>query len=192
MPEGYHRRFIESVNKLSARRAKVFPDIVDYFETILTFNDSRHWGVSFTNWNGAVNELIDNKKISLRVINKLFSSTQSLLRDGIVFSTASIKWNTDLRVFRFEYNETTPLSVKFTKMQLSCVALNNDSITIYDTEGTLNFITNEWSGKQGRITWEAAGYPSNEVYATFGEYKVDMSQPELNIDSVTFYNRNFF
>ncbi|MBP8848919.1 MAG: hypothetical protein KBG80_00035 [Breznakibacter sp.] len=192
VPVSQRQMMIGVVNALSKRRAKVFPDYVNYFETLMAFSEKGHVGDSWANWNNAIKDLISNSKTSLRVINDLFQTTQEILYKNIVFSTSAIKWNGTSKDFRFEYDKDTPFKVVFGKMQLSCVALNGDSITIFDTQGELNMITNIWRGKQGRITWEACGYSASDVNATFKAYQLDLTKSHFELDSVEFVNRKYF
>lgn len=191
-PDANKSLLIRTINQLSVRRAKIFPDYMNYLETVLAFNEAKHWGDSFTNWNTAIITILENNKNSQRLVNELFLTTRNLLLKNIVYSTAAIKWNTNTRIFRFENEANMPLTVTFGKMQLSCVAINKDSITIYDTTGSLNLMTNQWSGLRGRVTWETSGYKPNEVYASFKEYKLDMTGSDFEVDSVEFFNRIYF
>lgn len=191
-PKGYQDIVINTANKLSERRARLFPDYVNYFETVLAFNEVKHWGDSYTNWNRALDDLLDNKSTSQRVVNDLCQNTRNLLVKGVVFSTSAIKWKADTKTFRFEYEENSPLSVTFGNMRLSCVALNKDSITIFDTNGTLNMLTYQWTGRRGRVTWETSGYAANQVFASFKEYQLNMTDSYFQVDSVEFYNRIYF
>jgi hypothetical protein len=63
---------------------------------------------------------------------------------------------------------------------------NADTMVIRETSGKFYPMTNQWKGVSGTISWRRVGFPEDKVYASFGEYEMNLSKPELSIDTVTF------
>ncbi|MCO5232642.1 MAG: hypothetical protein M9888_02750 [Chitinophagales bacterium] len=62
-----------------------------------------------------------------------------------------------------------------------------DSLLISDTKGKFYPFENLWEGNAGKTTFRRVGFSDSDVYAEFkSHYKIDLSKPELTIDTVTF------
>ena len=58
-----------------------------------------------------------------------------------------------------------------------------DTMIIKETSGKYYPMSFQWKGVSGTVSWRRAGYPEDKVYAQFKEHQMDLSKPELNIDS---------
>lgn len=63
---------------------------------------------------------------------------------------------------------------------------STDTLQIFETSGKFYPFTNQWSAPSGKITWRRAGFVESDVFASFKSYTLDLSKPELNIDTVIF------
>ncbi len=62
---------------------------------------------------------------------------------------------------------------------------STDTLEILETNGKFYPFTNQWVSKSGKITWKRAGFNPDEVFATFKKYEMDLSKPEINLDTAT-------
>jgi hypothetical protein len=97
----------------------------------------------------------------------LASSTRAWRFNG----TAKVTWETDQPVVQFSKGTLT-------------AATKGDSIQILETSGDYLPLTDDWRGKEGKITWARAGLDAANVYATFKSYNINLQKSEFAIDTV--------
>ncbi|TLX71529.1 hypothetical protein E9993_20470 [Labilibacter sediminis] len=185
----HKEHIIQACNYLAKKKARPIPDYETYLKSTQVFITSDITEVSFIAWRDAITDLIKKPRYPLRKVNSLLKITTDLLTDNIIFSTPSNKWKANNNSWQLSYDKD--LVVTFPALKLTCFS-KNDSIQIFDTEGTFNYTTNIWEGNKGKITWERSGYSDKQIYATFDNYKVPLKKSELEIDSVHFFNSIYF
>ncbi len=181
---------ISTCNKLAIKKARPYPDYHTYLSAIMTFKNKGHANDSFNNWHNTVTKLLNTKRFALRHLKSFLQISADLIATNTIFSTPAVSWQCHTNEFRYDY-EGDKLVIHVAPTNLVCHS-KNDSIIIYDTQGTFYPLDKLWKGKKGRITWERSNFEANMVYATFGEYEVEMDHPQLELDSVQFYNRHYF
>lgn len=72
----------------------------------------------------------------------------------------------------------------FPKSKLTGTTLR-DSLMIEETTGKFYPFSNLWESDGGKISWRRAGYEDQNVFATFGNYQLDLANPEINIDTAS-------
>ncbi|MDG5800137.1 hypothetical protein QA597_07180 [Marinilabiliaceae bacterium ANBcel2] len=181
---------VQIADLMLEQRARPFPEYHNYLKTVITFVDDQHPEKKLTDWHNAINSLLSNPDIPLRHVNNLFEITFDLLENNIIFSTPAVTWYGKNPSYNFLYTDSLYLNIT-NNTTITC-KVRQDTISIYNTKGTLNLMSGEWNGEGGVITWEQSGFDRNSVYAEINIYKIDMTRNRFNIDSVKFYNRNFF
>ncbi len=100
-----------------------------------------------------------------------------------IYRDRTKSWNTT-QTYKIKIEGDLPIYT-FEKMDLYGTT-NSDSLIIKNTSGTFNPMTNEWKGNMGMISWRRAGYNDDEVFVEFKNYQLDLSKPELLLDTVEF------
>lgn len=86
--------------------------------------------------------------------------------------------------YKIEIENQLPVYV-FDKMTLTGTT-SGDSLQIFETSGKFYPFTNLWKSNSGKITWRRAGYNEEDVFVLFKNYELDLSKPELTLDTATF------
>lgn len=100
-----------------------------------------------------------------------------------LYSDKTKSWNTS-QPYKIKMEDQSPIYV-FEKMDL-LGATSSDSLIIKNTSGKFNPMTNQWSGNAGNISWRRVGYKEDEVFVDFKKYQIDLSKPQLLLDTVDF------
>ena len=164
-------------------------DYQNYLITVMALTKSNQSAESRDIWHTAIITLLENPRFSLRAVLRLFEHTQNMINDDVIFSTAAIKWNAERAFFRFTFTDS--LRAEFTQTNIICHT-RRDSIIVLNTSGTINLHSGIWQGNQGEIDWTQSGFPANMVNARFGQYQINMSNAELEVENVEFQNRYHF
>ena len=190
VPDEVKQRNIGDCNLLAVRRANPFPDYHTYFQTYFTFEKKAFWNENYNNWNQAFKTMLDDRKIPLRHLITFLKQTKGLVADNVLASGPSLKWvcrNPNFKLL-FQNNE---LKVEVGTTDLLCFA-QGDSVTISATKGTFFLANQMWEGQGGSVFWEKSKFNPQEVNATLFGYRLDMTKSQFTIDSVRFFNTNYF
>lgn len=174
---------------LYSKRGRPFPDYQLYLTTVMAFQANQDIQTNFATWHEAMHSLLSQPRYPLRHANQLFQLAQQMLKDRVLYANAALQWTSDAPRFMFSFTDSLYLQVD--KGTLTC-RTSNDSIMVFDTGGKVNLMSGAWQGESGRITWQQSGLDPQRVYATFGPYKIDMGRNQLRVDSVVFYNKDYF
>lgn len=181
---------IADCNLLAQRKARPFPDYHSYFQTIFVFQKHNFVGDNYKSWHQAFVNMVTDKKVAIRHITSFLNQTSSLIDENILFATSSSRWVSKIPDYIFNY-ANDELSVTVGLTDLLCYAVK-DSITIGQTRGVYYPARKEWHGTGGVINWEKSEFDPSQVNATLYDYKLDMTKSYFTIDSVKFYNTNYF
>jgi hypothetical protein len=181
---------IKTLNQLNQKKATPFPDLETYLLTFRSFILHNHPKESFENWHRALNDYIQKPRISPRHVNLFLNTSKELVSSNIIYSTPSTSWVSKSNNFKYEYDGTT-IRLDIGTTTLICRS-QNDSIIVYDTKGTFYPLEETWKGESGKVNWERAGFSPDAIYATFKNYSIKMDKPYFTVDSVEFFNRQFF
>ena len=189
IPDTNKAEFILISNQLLDNYARPRPHFMTFLEVIHLFSidsgqaDNQHiWINSMIDFTGPSN-------LTLPVIQDYMMFARNLLRSGIISQTNSTRWISSSRGFRLEYTDSVRLHVDGT--DLTCYAVR-DSIMILQTGGVYNPISHYWEGQGGRITWDRSGYNPDRIYAELDSYSVNFRLSEFKIDTVSYYNKEYF
>lgn len=143
-------------------------------------------------WQDALDYMFTKRNFSIQKIEAFFFSTSNLLSGGLIYkpnAENAARWFTHYAAYRYEFMEDEVL-IQFDKLDLSCI-VKDDSIHIYNTSGSVNPITNQWTGRYGRVTWEQAGLSPDSVFADLSFYTIDLKKSMYEADSVKFTNYDY-
>ncbi len=189
IPDDQKKSIMELSNLMLQKKARGNPHFRLLMESLLEIKKNTVFDSSFPEWLKGMFYLLEKLKTLTAFVNYMnFSIT--LARHGSVSETTSVYWKLSNVDFKFN-TDTTGISVKFAKADLTCLS-RRDSIIIFGTEGTLNPVENRWYGKGGRVTWERAGFSPDQVNAVLRNYRIDMKKSEFDADSVSFTHKQYF
>jgi hypothetical protein len=171
------------------KKVRPFPEYYNFLKTLNLFISYEHPKESFNLWLSALVDICSNKKISLAAVNRLIDNTYRIMYDEVLYQSPSISWKLQEQIYSFSYD--TELRVIFDETDLICYA-KRDSIKVFKTKGELALLNMQWYGQDGLVTWERAGYQTNNVNAKLHKYKIDLSKSSYEADSVEFTNTTYF
>lgn len=186
--ETYRQGVYEMCNSMLKAKKQAFPDFRDYIYTVLSFIDSEYQTeASFGVWQETILKMLSSRKRTEFPDYLTFS--RNLFEENAIYKSGAVIWVSDNANYDFGFEDKPYISFK--SLNLTCYA-KGDSSTIYETSGKYFPTTEEWVGNSGKVKWLRAGFDEKDVYAVFGPYNITTKKSEFEIDSVTFYNRNFF
>jgi len=180
-------QIINNSNKLLKSKGRPYPHFNHYLKTILAFAGSQQPMGNFINWNKGLELLLDQEK-PLSVIDDYFKHTIPLITENIIYKSSSTEWvasNDD-----FTYQVDDEIKVIFNKTDLSCYA-KRDSLKIHEARGVFYPVDFLWRGSYAKVTWERAGYDTDNIYAILGDFDIDMTSSKYEADSITFYHKTY-
>ena len=183
-------QIITTLNDFNNKRASAMTYYPSYLDAYRSFIVNKHDSISFKLWHQALTDLLKSPRYPLRKIKDFLEVSKEQVAKGVIYETPSVKWVSKSKDYHYEY-DGNKLSAVYDRAKILCYSMR-DSIEIYDTKGVFYFDDETWYGESGRITWERSGFKPDEIFATFGNYSIKMDKSYFSVDSVTFYNRQFF
>ncbi|HNW68783.1 MAG TPA: hypothetical protein PKI01_00145 [Bacteroidales bacterium] len=178
----------EMCNVMLKRKMKTYPNFEQYLRATINFHNSKLPVESFEEWQFSLRKLAKMSN-NIRFMS-LLEATNLLLTKNYLYETQLLFWKSNSGDFTFKY-DTVPY-FDFPSLDLTCVK-KNDSTCIYGTQGKFYPTLNKWEGKDGKVYWDRAGLPWEEVHAEIHKkYTIQLTKSEFDVDTVTFYNTNFF
>jgi len=179
--------FIANCNRMIDRKMRPFPQFNTYIITIINFETSRQNENNFKVFHTVLENLIEKSRG--RHYMTFLEFCEKLFLDNTLYTSPTTTWKADNSGFEMHYDEAPYLIFK--SLNLTGYA-NNDSTLIYNTKGTYYPLEMDWRGEGGVITWERAGMERHMVWAEINKYNINTKFSKYEIDSVVFYNKNFF
>ena len=128
-------------------------------------------------------------KQSLNGIDKYLASCRSVFVENVLSAKGNSKWVLRDVSIGFPSDQAFELSVDGTLVLVS----HKDESVIKQTKGVYHLADNLWEGMGGRVDWARFDVPTEQVFALLPDYyTIDLSRSEYGIDSVVFYDKNFF
>src|SRR5690606_11494366 len=91
------------------------------------------------------------------------------VRENVLINTGSVSWKVKNAELKFVFD--TVLHFDAADATLTCVS-QRDSTEIFNISGSYFPERKIFRGRKGRVTWEKAGYPVNEVYADIADFNI--------------------
>lgn len=170
------------------KKMRPFPDFQSFLFTLMSFKNSQQPSESFNAWILSLETLIDGR--SRRKFTDYLKFCNNLFAENLVFSSATTKWKSDNRNYSFEVDNKRP-KIVFPALRLVCLA-KGDSSVIKNTSGVYFPLDQKWVGSGGRVTWERAGFPADQVFAELNKYSIETRRSTYSADSVVFTNTIYF
>jgi hypothetical protein len=183
------RKAVYSIANLMLKaRKRAFPDFRDYFYSVLGFLDSPNQRPqNFFVWSETLEQFLKNK--ARKEFGDYLSFSLLLFEENVLAKSKASTWVADNDNYIFEFDSLPKLT--FEALTLTCYA-KSDSAVIHNTSGTYYPTSGVWVGEKGVIDWLRAGFKTDRVYATFNSYQLNTSKTEFTVDTVIFYNKNYF
>ncbi len=175
-------------NVMLKRKMKTYPNFEQYLRAAINFHNSNLPVESFEAWQFCLRKL---SKLSNNIrFMALLEGTNLLLTKNYLYETKLTCWKSSSKDFVFKYDSVPYF--EFASLDLTCVK-KNDSTCIYGTKGKYFPTMDRWEGKDGNVYWDRVGLPWEEVHVEIHKtYNIQLSKSEFEVDTVTFYNTNFF
>jgi hypothetical protein len=177
-----------SIN-LIHKNAKPYPHFSHYLTSVVAVKRSNMNPTNLTQWEKGLDMLIENKKISLQVLDRYLLFVKQLLDSSTLYRTSTVEWRINTTDYRFVVDTTIRLVVGNTS--LNC-QVRKDSIAILETKGEYHPLTSIWKGIGGLVTWERAGFKPDEVFARLADYEINLTRSEYSARDAVFVNKFYF
>ena len=176
-------------NKMLSKRLKPNPHFSEFLSAIIKINSGTKGDVLLPEWLRVVEKTVDSTTTNTLMLFCAFSS--NLVSENILRSSKSSQWSVSNTDFHFDFEMMEPIVIFDIPLDLSC-STDEGSYTIFGTKGKYHFISTEWFGQDGLMTWESHGYAKDSVFAKIKSYKIDTRKSEVVADSAIFFNKYIF
>jgi hypothetical protein len=185
--ENQQNQIIVVSNLMLKAKMRPFPHFISFLTCLNSFKKSSQKDNSFDAFLRSLPSMLDTR--NTRYFQPFIENTTDLITNRNIYNSRATRWVTNSDDFEFSFD--TVVKIIFPSLDLYCYA-NKDSSVIYDTKGVYYPIDNKWLGNGGKVNWERAGFTEKEVYALLGDYQINMKFAKYEVDSVKFYNTNYF
>jgi len=172
---------------LLLKKRKKASDFNLYLQAILNFVKYEQPAGNFDPWMLSLEKTIE--KETRGGFTKYLEISAGLFKDNTLYESRAVRWAADNNNYIFDFDSIPVL--RFSALKLACYT-KGDSSVILHTKGSYYPTETLFKGDKGRVTWQRAGIEPEKCYAEFSSYKIDVTKSQYNIDSVTFYNSDFF
>lgn len=191
IPDQVVNNLIVSSNKILQLRGKAYPQLQQLLKYYLELNEiplnNSQWDQFQTTLNGVFdNSKAGDSKIALDFIEFAIP----LYRENSLWYSKGKVWSLSSDQFELKYGENGPL-VSLASGNLKGKT-PGDSLEILNTRGVYDYFSHQWEGTKGTVNWERAGLASDAVYATFGNYEIDLKTQGYTVPEVTFTFKDYF
>jgi hypothetical protein len=182
-------KIVSTSISLVKRNARPHPHFTHYLSCLVLLKRNKQSSENSNNWEKGLDFLLDTRKTSLLSMDRYLVFTIQLIDSSSLYRSGSVDWRIRTHTYRFVVD--TAILILIEKTDLVCYA-KRDSMHIFETSGSFNPITSLWSGKNGLVTWERAGFKSSDVFARLDTYEINMTRSEYTAKQVVFTNTFYF
>jgi len=182
-------KIIDISSQLSSRSMRPVPHFNDFLQTLNNFIEFKREDSFFVNWITGLSELAFNPRFTNDNIAKYFRNTVSMIKGNILFESGSVKWKVKNNTLKFLHD--TVFYIAVSDATLTCYS-QKDSTEIYNATGRYYPDAQLFKGTKGKITWEKAGYPANDVFVDLTDYSINTSKSSFRLDSVKLTHKTYF
>lgn len=184
--EAEKKIIIGNANTLLKKKSTVYPDLFNYFLIIHNLKKKGN-NNAVLNWSEDLqNHLPD---LIQRKIHPYLEQYKLMFNDRILFQSTTFSWFISDTSLNLMFD--TVISVLYKDANLSC-ASKKDTFLILNTNGVFYPQSQEWKGKNGRVTWERVGLSPDTVYADLSTYQINLNFSEYHADTVKLVNKKYF
>jgi len=176
-------------NMLLHNRGKREPHFTKMMNFFIELNETQFDSQHFDTWMKGFRYAMDFKRSKLKRTMDYLDFTLNFINQKALNLANTRNWYSSSKDYTFQFDSTIKITYKNTDLKCK---LRNDSIQIFDTEGTYYPFSKKWKGKKGKVTWERAGYDPENIYAILNDYRLNMQKAAYTADSVKFINKLYF
>ncbi|MCB9227036.1 MAG: hypothetical protein H6578_07720 [Chitinophagales bacterium] len=185
------KNIINSSNTMLKMRGKAYPQLQQIIIGYLQLNDAELSSGEWSDFQNTMSLVMKNSKSGdTKTSLDFLDFAIQLYKSNALFYSKGKTWYLDNNNYKLAYLEGKPV-VNVNPSTLKG-ATNGDTLTVYNTSGVYDVLSNKWTGNSGKVTWEKSGLPASDVFATFGKYEIDMSTQEFTVPEANFTYKNYF
>ncbi len=182
-------RILDLSSQLASRQMRPVPHFIEFLKTINDFSSYSKDRNFLGYWLTGLGEMLFNPRLTNENVARYFQSTSLLIKDNVLFISGSLKWKVKNADLKFGHDTVLYITVK--DATLTCY-VRNDSTEIYDVTGTYYPDIQQFRGTSGLVTWEKAGFPRGDVFATLGSFTINTTKNSIQIDSARITHKQYF
>ncbi|MEX2371446.1 MAG: hypothetical protein WD578_10595 [Bacteroidales bacterium] len=181
-----HRKDIMIISELMRQRScRPRPQFIMFLKILEEFHREDKFHLGYDAWVEGYRSFMENEKTLIKEINNANQLIFLLLDQLVLYQTVSLSWKFQGTDYSFGYDG-----------KLRIVTGNNtitghssgDSIIIHEVQGYIDPVSQQFTGKAGKVYWDRAGLDPQVVKADLSNFRIDFSNPGYKADSVTFYH----
>lgn len=176
-------------NLLLHNRGKREPHFTKMMNFFIELNETQFESQNFDTWMKGFRHAMEFKRSKLKRTMNYLDFTLNFINQNALNLKNTRNWYAISNDYSFQFDSTIKITYKNTDLKCK---LRNDSIQIFNTQGVYYPFLKEWKGKNGKVTWERAGYSSENIHAILNDYKLNMEKASYTADSVKFINKLYF
>ena len=176
-----------TLDAMLKNKNKVFPEFHEYIKAVTAFPTCGKTVPDFLAWNDILQKIIADKK-NKKFLPEMLESSALLFRDRSFFENETIHWVSSTNDYQFAFDSLP--AIIFGKMDLKCYSKGDSSI-IYNTQGAYFPGNQRFTGTQGTVNWQRAGFDATKTYAELRDYFIRVKSSTYSADSVTFHTEFF-
>ncbi len=184
LPYENRMEIIEVSNLMLSKKCRPRPHFIMYQRVMMEFFFEDKASHGYEQWLEGFTLFLKSESALHGNINQWLSLSFSLLDENVFYTSNSVTWKVSTPSFKFDTGES--MTVLFDDVTVACYS-GRDFIQIMNATGYIDPLTLEWIGTEGRVTWERAGMPENEMHAILSEYRINLKTPGYSADSVQLY-----
>lgn len=184
------QKVYEICNQYLMRKGRAYPNIYNYLLALEAVNTIEISEYSYDSWQEGLIRMLNNKKSKLSDMDKYNASIVRMLKENAIFSSYGMRWYGSNSSFQImSLGDTT--CYYYENLDLHC-KVRNDSLTIYNTSGYFNPISNMWYGNSGMVFWERVGLSRDSTWAEVDQYTINLAHQSYTMKNVYYYNLPYF
>ncbi|MBE0639769.1 MAG: hypothetical protein IH598_14720 [Bacteroidales bacterium] len=178
----------QTADLMLLRKLRSFPDFEQYLQTLTTFKSKNIGNDNFDIWLTATLQMLESKG-NAKAFVELLGFTGDFIESGILYQSRILTWSAGNSQFRFGYDSI--FYARFDQCNITCFTKSDTSV-IYETRGYYFPLNQHWKGEGGKVTWQRANLPENEVFAQLNDYEIDMKSASFEANPVAFNHNKYF
>ena len=180
---------VNVASQMSLRAMRPTPHFIDFFNTLNAFTSYEGGGNIFSGWIKGFYEAIRLQKYSNDLLLLYVKNFERILNENILFESNSTRWKVNRGSIRFISD--TLYSVSVTNATLTCFS-QRDSTMIYNASGQYSPVTQIFTGIQGTVSWEKAGFNPEDVSTELSNFSLNLTRNNYTVDSARLKYRAYF
>ena len=162
-----------------------------FWRCLLSFKEPENTGKGLNQWMQAIIASFPDRTTTPTSLLTLMNNTLELINKRLIFSSSGHIWKLSNDNYRYEFVDDKMSVAVIGSFDLTCI-VRTDSITIFQTTGRFWVEEQEWTGRGGTVSWERAGFSTNQVAARLANYTINVRRPEFEADSAMFTHHLYF